>query len=86
MTDLRSKLNIHGIVDLDQMALVLTSLVEQVERQNHTIADLNNKFTLYVTKESFVERLESVENVLAGACTKIDAIQEAVTATAMGKR
>lgn len=86
MSSLRSKLNIHGIVDLDQMAMVLTSLVEQVDRQNKTIIDLRDSLSNYVTKESFVERIGALEDNLKRAWSKIDAVHEATTATAMGKR
>jgi uncharacterized coiled-coil DUF342 family protein len=86
MSHLRNRLNIHGIVDLDQMALVLTSLVEQVDRQNKTITELRETFAHYVTKDAFAVRVDKLEENLRDACTKIEALHEATTATAMGKR
>lgn len=76
----------HGIVDLDQMAVVLAKLVEQVDRQNKTILDLKESLSLYVTKDTFYERLSSVEANLESAWEKINAIHEATTATAIGKK
>lgn len=85
-SNLRSRLNIHGIIDLDQMAAVLTSLVDQVDKQNKTIGDLQKSLSFYVTKDTFTERVSKLETVVAHACTRIDAIQEATTATVLNKK
>ena len=86
MSDLKSRLNIHGIIDLDQMAAVLTSLIEQVDRQNRVIGDLQKSLSLYVTNQSFIERVTNLENIVAKSNVKIDAIQEATTATVLNKK
>ena len=85
-SSLKSRLNIHGIIDLDQMAAVLTSLIEQVDRQNRVIGDLQQNMSLYVTKQSFIERISNLENVVAKSNLKIDAIQEASTATVQNRK
>jgi len=85
-SNLRSRLNIHGIIDLDQMAAVLTSLVDQVDKQNKTIGDLQKSLSLHVTKDTFTERVSKLEDVVAHACRRIDAIQEATTATVLNKK
>lgn len=76
----------HGIVDLDQMAAVLTALVDQVDKQNKVIGDLQKSLSLYVKNDVFVDRLNSLEGVVATAITRIDAIQEAATATVTNKK
>ena len=86
MTDLRNRLNIHGIVDLDQMAAVLASLVEQLDRQNTEISELKKQLSSYVTYDCFNNRISALENIVTTANVKIDAIQEAATATAMNKK
>lgn len=83
---LKSKLNMHGIVDLDQMAAVLSALVDQVDKQNRVIGDLQRSLSLYVKNDMFVERISKLESVVATAITRIDAIQEAATATAVNKK
>lgn len=86
MTDLRNRLNIHGIVDLDQMAAILASLVEQLDRQNTEISELKKQLSSYVTYDCFNNRISTLENIVTTANVKIDAIQEAATATAMNKK
>lgn len=85
-SNLRSRLNIHGIVDLDQMAAILTSLVDQVDKQNNTIGDLQKSLSLYVTNQTFVDRVSKLESTVSDMCTRIDAIQEAATATVLNKK
>lgn len=85
-SNLRSRLNIHGIVDLDQMAAILTSLVDQVDKQNKTIGELQKSLSLYVTNQTFVERVSKLESVVSDMGTRIDAIQEAATATVLNKK
>lgn len=85
-SSLRSRLNIHGIIDLDQMAAVLTSLVDQVDRQNKTIGDLQKSLSLYVTTDTFTERVSKLEGIVSNACVRLDAIQEAATATVLNKK
>lgn len=85
-SNLRSRLNIHGIVDLDQMAAILTSLVDQVDKQNKTIGDLQKSLSLYVTNQTFVDRVSKLESTVSDMCTRIDAIQEAATATVLNKK
>jgi hypothetical protein len=83
---LKSRLNIHGIIDLDQMASVLTSLIEQVDRQNRVIGDLQKSLSLYTTRQTFMERMGNVESLLSKASTRIDALHEATTATVLNKK
>ena len=85
-SNLRSRLNIHGIVDLDQMAAILTSLVDQVDKQNKTIGDLQKSLSLYVTNQTFIDRVSKLESTVSDMCTRIDAIQEAATATVLNKK
>lgn len=68
------------------MAAVLTSLVDQVDKQNKTIGDLQNSLSLYVTNQTYVERISKLESVVSDMCTRIDAIQEAATATVLNKK
>jgi hypothetical protein len=83
---IRSRLNIRGVVDLDQLAVILSGLIDQVDRQNKVIAELQNSLSNYVTNQSFIERTTNLENVVAKALTRIDAIQEAATSTVMNKK
>lgn len=76
----------HGIVDLDQMAAVLTALVDQVDKQNKVIGDLQKSLSLYVRNDVFVERISKLEEVVATAITRVDAIQEAATACVVNKK
>lgn len=85
-SNLRSRLNIHGIIDLDQMAAILTSLVDQVDKQNKTIGDLQKSLSLYVTNHTFVERISKLEGAVSDMCTRVEAIQEAATATVLNKK
>ncbi|KAJ1438781.1 hypothetical protein B484DRAFT_444391 [Ochromonadaceae sp. CCMP2298] len=83
---LKSKLNIHGIIDLDQMATVLTSLIEQVDRQNRVIGDLQKSLSQYTTRQTFMERIGNLESLLSKAHTRIEALHEATTATVFNKK
>ena len=76
----------HGIVDLDQMAAVLTALVDQVDKQSKVIGDLQKSLSLYVKNDAFLDRVSRLEDVVTTAITKIDAVQEAATATVVTKK
>ena len=55
MTDAisKGKLNIHGFLDLDQMAAVLSGLLDQVDRQNKVINALRDSLLDYVDSNLF---------------------------------
>ncbi len=71
---------------MDQMAAILTSLVDQVDKQNKTIGELQKSLPLYVTNQTFVERVSKLESIVSDMGTRIDAIQEAATATVLNKK
>ena len=78
-SSLRSRLNMHGIVDLDQMAAVLTALVDQVDKQNKVIGDLQKSLSLYVRNDVFVERISKLEEVVASIEVNIDDLNDIFT-------
>lgn len=79
-------LNIHGIIDLDQMAGILTRLIDQIDKQNKIISDLREEMSIFVTKKQFLERITNIEALVSNSMQRIDAVQEATTAFVLNKK
>ena len=82
----RNRLNIHGIIDLDQMAAVLTSLIEQIDRQNKVIMDLQKQMITFVSNQYFADKIQSFEQSLSKLSVKADFIHEAATSSVSNKK
>ena len=82
----RNRLNIHGIIDLDQMAAVLTSLIEQIDRQNKVIMDLQKQMITFVSNQCFADKIQSLEQSLTKLSVKVDSIHEAATSSVANKK
>ena len=82
----RSRLNIHGIIDLDQMAAVLTSLIEQIDHQNKIIVNIQKQMQSFVSNQNFIEQFHSLEQILSKLSVRVDSIQEAATSSVLNKK
>jgi len=82
----RSRLNIHGIIDLDQMAAVLISLIEQIDHQNKIIINIQKQMQSFVSNQNFIEQFHSLEQILSKLSVRVDSIQEAATSSVLNKK
>lgn len=82
---LKSKLNIHGLIDLDQMAALLTTLVSRIDQQDKVIADLQNNSNSYVNIEVFSDTLNELERSIKENNLRLDAVQLSATSRVMNK-
>lgn len=82
----RSRLNIKGLLDLDQMSAVITGLIEQVDRQNTIINDLNERLNSFVEASEFAQRFSSLEGLVTKFSNKLDAVQQAATGIVLNKK
>ena len=82
----RSRLNIHGIIDLDQMAAVLISLIEQIDHQNKIIINIQKQMQSFVSNQKFIEQFHSLEQILSKLSVRVDSIQEAATSSVLNKK
>jgi hypothetical protein len=79
-------LNVRGIVDLDQIAKVITSLVDQVNRQNIVISDLKTALSQCVTHDVLEENIVLAYSNMNRLGERLDKVQEACTAEISEKR
>ncbi len=77
--------NIRGIVDLDQLADILSNLVDHVNNQNNVIADLENKMSNYINYQVFEEKYRKLVTAITGLESQVHAIQSAATAKIYNK-
>ena len=82
----KSIMNMHGIVDLDQMGIILTTLMSQVDNQNTVIESLQNDLKKVVTKKEFNEFSISINNYFSQVNNRIDALQLASTVQISDKK
>jgi hypothetical protein len=83
--NIKTKLNIRGMVDLDQLSDVLVSLMEHADKQNKVIADLEAKLLGYVNLRTFGEKYENIVRTLTQIESSIQSVQMATTATVEGE-
>ncbi len=82
--NLKSKLNIRGVVDLDQLSDVLLFLMDHVDKQEKVIADLDARLLGYVNLRTFGEKYEKIIRSLTQIESSIQSVQMAVTAKVDG--
>jgi hypothetical protein len=73
------KLNIRGIIDLDQIATILTNLIDQVDRQNVVIADLKNALSKCATQSSLQENMMASYSSMEKISEKLHKVHLAAT-------
>ena len=81
-----SIINMHGIVDLDQMGSILTTLMSQVEQQNRIIESLQKDLANSVTKKQLDEFTLSINNYFSQVNNRIDSLQATNTVQISNKK
>ena len=80
------KLNIRGVIDLDQIASILTNLIDQVDRQNVVIADLKSGISKCATQAMLEENMVSAYSSMDKLGEKVNKVYLASTAEVAKKK
>ena len=81
------RLNIHGIIDLDQMARLLNEMLERIARQETVIEVLQHQCgTCLASADSLFKATSEVERAISHISERIDALQPLTSIEIEGKR
>ena len=81
------RLNIHGIIDLDQMARLLNEMLERIARQETVIEVLQHQCgTCLASADSLFKATSEVERAISHISERIDALRPLTSIEIEGKR
>lgn len=81
-----NRFNVHGIIDFDKIGVLLTNLIQHIEKQDETIVDLKRRIAESTPLKTFNEKFSALEDVMQQTKIRIDAVQDAATARVGDKR
>jgi hypothetical protein len=81
-----NRLNIRGIIDLDQMSAVISGLMDRLDKQELFIIDLQQKLETCTCNEKFYSQVHLLEESIYKTNDRLDAVQIASTAKVMNKK
>jgi predicted component of type VI protein secretion system len=79
-------LNIHGIINLDQLSQLFQQLISQIDKQNKKILELEETISNCVSKSEFETHLSKVETTLNQVEIKVGKLQIASTSVIHDKK
>ena len=81
----RDKLNIHGIIDLEQLAGTLSNLIDRLDQQNEVITNLQKRMGSLFTQKMFQENFVYVQDALSKIDARVETIATASSTKIDGK-